>query len=403
MAAFTYTAIDKFGKEKRGNIDATSVDRAMVALKAEGLVPVKVQEASVFSKDIQIGTKKATAKDLSLFCNQFVSILNAGVPVIDALGMLAEQTENKEFAKAIIEVKTTVERGESLGGAMAMRRDVFPSMLVSMVKAGEASGSLEVSLQRMAVQFEKDTKLKATIKKAMTYPIVVLVVMFAVIIVLLVYVIPTFMDMFADMDIEMPALTMFVMNASNFVKTYWYIIAAVVVVAVIAWKTFMSTMTGKTLMGKFTLWCPLTKNFVVKTSSARLARTLSTLTAAGISMIDALDITSKTMSNVILRMAVVDAKEDVKKGMPLSEPLKKAGVFPPMLIHMTKIGENTGDMEAMLTKMADYYDEEVENATAQLLAMLEPMITVVMAGLVGVIVGAVLMPMVALYDGLENI
>jgi type IV pilus assembly protein PilC len=276
-------------------------------------------------------------------------------------------------------------------------------MLISMVQAGEASGSLEVSLNRMAIQFDKDTKLKATIKKALTYPAVVLVVMFAVILVLLYYVIPTFMSMFADMDIEMPALTMFVMNASDFVQNYWYIILAVVVIIVIAWKTFSSTMTGKIAIGKFTLWCPLSKNFVIKTASARLARTLSTLTAAGISMIEALDITSKTMTNVILRMAVMDAKEDVKKGVPLSEGLKKSGVFPPMLLHMTKIGENTGDMEAMLTKMANYYDEEVENATAQLMAMIEPMITVVMAGLVGVIVGAVLMPMVALYDGLEDI
>ncbi len=403
MATFTYTAVDKLGKQKRGNIDALNPDRAMVALKAEGLIPVKVQEASIFSQDIQVGGKKASAHDLALFCNQFESILNAGVPVIDALGMLAEQTENKAFAKAIIEVKTSVERGESLGGAMAARKDVFPSMLISMVQAGEASGSLEVSLNRMAIQFDKDTKLKATIKKALTYPAVVLVVMFAVILVLLYYVIPTFMSMFADMDIEMPALTMFVMNASDFVQNYWYIILAVVVIIVIAWKTFSSTMTGKIAIGKFTLWCPLSKNFVIKTASARLARTLSTLTAAGISMIEALDITSKTMTNVILRMAVMDAKEDVKKGVPLSEGLKKSGVFPPMLLHMTKIGENTGDMEAMLTKMANYYDEEVENATAQLMAMIEPMITVVMAGLVGVIVGAVLMPMVALYDGLENI
>lgn len=403
MAAFTYTAVDKFGKQKKGNIESTSVDRAMSALKAEGLIPINVREASVFSKDIQVGTKKTSSKDLSLFCNQFVSILNAGVPVIDALGMLSEQTENKEFAKAIVEIKNSVERGESLGGAMASRRDVFPSMLISMVNAGEASGSLEVSLSRMAVQFEKDTKLKATIKKAMTYPAMVMVVMVVVIIVLLVYVIPTFMNMFADMDIKMPALTMAVQGASNFVIKYWYILLAVLVIVVIAWKTFFSTMTGKIAMGKFTLWCPLTKNFVVKTSSARLARTLSTLTAAGISMIDALDITAKTMSNIIIKMAVVDAKEEVKKGVPLSEPLKKSGVFPAMLIHMTKIGENTGDMETMLNKMADYYDEEVENATAQLLSMMEPIITIVMAGMVGVVIAAVFMPMLALYEGLDNI
>ncbi len=403
MAGYTYTAIDKFGKEKRGSIEAISMDGAATALKAEGLVPIKVQEASVFNQNVTVGGKKTSKKDLALFCNQFGSILQAGVPVVDAMGMLAEQTENKVFAKAIIETKNNIERGESLGSAMAMRRDIFPSMLVSMVKAGEASGSLEVSLQRMAVQFEKDEHLAGTIKKAMTYPAVVLVVMIAVVCVLMIFVIPSFMNMFNDLDIKMPAITLAVMGVSNFLKNYWYIVAAIVVIVVIAWKAFSSSMTGKILIGKFTLWCPLTKNFVIKTSCSRLARTLATLTASGLSIVDGLEIVSKTVNNVIIRMSILDAKEEVKKGMPLSEPLRRSGIFPAMMVHMVKIGENTGDMESMLTKMADYYDEEVENATAQLLAMIEPLITIVLAGMVGIIVGAVLMPMVALYDGLDNL
>jgi len=403
LAAYAYTAIDKAGKSKRGTIDAVSPDRAMVALKAEGLIPTEVHEASIFSQEVTIGGKKTSDKDLALFCNQFSSILLAGVPAVEALGMLSEQTENKVFAKAIIETKTNIEKGESLGNAMAMRRDIYPPMLVSMVKAGEASGSLEISLQRMATQFEKDTQLKNTIKKALTYPAIVIVVMIAVIILLLVKVIPTFMNIFKDMDVQMPKLTMAVVHVSDAFKKYWYIIAAVVVLFVIAWKVWSSSMAGKLAIGKFTLWCPLTKNFVVKTGSARLARTLATLSAAGLSIVDSLEIVSKTMSNIIMKMAVTDAKEEVKKGMPLSEPLRRSGVFPPMMIHMTKIGENTGDMEGMLTKMAEYYEEEVELATQQLLGMLEPIITIVMAGCVAIVIGAVFGPMLALYDGLDNL
>ena len=403
MAAYAYTAIDKFGKEKRGTIEAVSVDRASTALKAEGFIPLKVQEASIFNQELSIGGKKTKPKDLALFCNQFASILLAGVPIVDALGMLAEQTENKVFAKAIVETKNNIEKGESLGSAMELRRDIYPGMLISMVKAGEASGSLEVSLQRMAVQFEKDEKLKATIKKALTYPAIVFVVMIAVIIVLLVKVIPSFMDMFNDMDVEMPKLTLAVMGASKFVQSYWYVLAIIVFIIVVAWRAFSSSMTGKILLGRFTLWCPITKNFVVKTNSARLARTLSTLTAAGLSIVEGLEICSKTISNTIMKMAVVEAKEEVKKGVALSDTLKRTNVFPMMMIHMTKIGEQTGDMEAMLTKMADYYDEEVENATAQLMTFIEPLITIVMAGLVAIVVGAVLSPMMALYEGLDNI
>ncbi|MBP3238306.1 MAG: type II secretion system F family protein [Lachnospiraceae bacterium] len=403
MAAYAYNAIDKTGKSKRGTIDAVSVDRAMAALKAEGLTPLKVQEASVFNQEVTIGGKKTSDKDLALFCNQFASILTAGVPAVEALGMLAEQTENKQFAKAINETKVNIERGESLGNAMAMRRDIYPPMLVSMVRAGEASGSLETSLTRMGTQFEKDTQLKNTIKKALTYPAIVFIVMIAVIILLLVKVIPTFMNIFKDMDVEMPKLTMAVVAVSDGFKKYWYIIAAVVILVVIAWKVFAASMTGKVLLGKFTLWCPLTKNFVVKTGSARLARTLSTLSSAGLSIVESLEIVSKTMSNIIMKMAVVDAKEEVKKGMPLSEPLRRSGVFPAMMIHMTKIGESTGDMDGMLTKMAEYYEEEVELATQQLLAMLEPMITIVMAGMVALVIAAVFGPMLALYDGLDKL
>ncbi|MBQ6105588.1 MAG: type II secretion system F family protein [Lachnospiraceae bacterium] len=403
MPAYAYEAVDKMGRKKRGNIEATSPDRAQTMLKGEGLIPLKVSEQSFLNKDVNIGGSGVSKRDLSVFCRQFVSILNAGVPIVDAMGMMEDQTENKNLKKALGEVKTNIAKGESFANALRERSDIFPSMMINMVEAGEASGSIDVSLDRMAAQFEKDTKLSAMIKKALIYPIVVVVVAIIVMVVMMAFVIPKFMDMFKDMDTKMPALTLAVMGAADFFKNNIILIIAVLIAIVIGLKIFSASQTGTIMLANAAIKIPAFKDFTVKTSSSRLARTLATLTSSGISMIDALDISAKTMSNYVFRQAVLEAKEEVKKGVPLSEPLKRAGIFPPMVVHMTKIGEETGDMDSMLTKMADYYDEEVENATQNLLSVMEPVIILVIAVFVGILVGACVMPMLSLYKGLDNI
>ena len=403
MPAYAYEAVDKMGKKKRGNIEAASTDRAQSMLKGEGLIPLKVSEQSFLNKDVNIGGSGVSKRDLSVFCRQFVSILNAGVPIVDAMGMMEDQTENKRLKKALGEVKANIAKGESFANALRERSDIFPSMMINMVEAGEASGSIDVSLDRMATQFEKDTKMAGMVKKALIYPIVVVCVAIIVMIVMMAFVIPNFMEMFKDMDTKMPALTLAVMGAADFFKAYWYLIVGIVVVAFIALKVFSASQTGTEFLSKAAISIPALKNFTIKTSSSRLARTLATLTSSGISMIDALDIAAKTMTNYMFRQAVIECKEEVKKGVPLSEPLKRSGLFPPMVVHMTKIGEETGDMDSMLTKMADYYDEEVEAATANLMSVMEPIIILVIAVFVGILVGACVMPMLSLYKGLDNI
>lgn len=403
MPAYAYEAVDKMGKRKRGNIEATTPDRAQSMLKGEGLIPLKVSEQSFMNKDINIGGSGVSKKDLSVFCRQFVSILNAGVPIVDAMGMMEDQTENKRLKKALGDVKNDIAKGETFANALRAQGSIFPSMMINMVEAGEASGSIDVSLDRMATQFEKDTKLGAMVKKALIYPIVIVCVAIIVMIVMMAFVIPNFMEMFKDMDTDMPKLTLAVMAAADFFKAYWYLIIGILIILVILLKVFSASQFGTELLAKAAITLPGIKNFTIKTSSSRLARTLATLTSSGISMIDALDISSKTMTNWIFRQAVIEAKEEVKKGVPLSEPLRRAGIFPPMVIHMTKIGEETGDMESMLTKMADYYDEEVEGATAGLMAVMEPVIILVIAVFVGLLVGACVMPMLSLYKGLDNI
>ncbi len=404
MANFSYVAIDKMGKEKKGSIEAEDKEKALAAVKAQGLTPMSVTPQSFLTQDINISISKGvTVREHSLFCRQFVSILRAGVTIIDALGMLSEQTENKGFSKAIKDVQVSIQKGETLGNSMRKIPEYFPPMLVNLVDAGEASGSLDVSLERMAIQFEKDAKLKGMIKKAMVYPMVVVCVAIGVVILMLAYVVPTFMEMFADLDIEMPKLTLMVMAASDFVKAHLIPIILIIIALVVGIKYFSKTKRGKAMIGYVGIKIPALANFTVKTSSSRLARTLSTLLYSGIPLVDALEITAHTMDNVFFEEALKDAREEVMKGVPLSEPLKTCGLFPPMVVHMTKIGEETGDMEAMLEKMADYYDEEVELATQSLMAALEPMIIVVLAVIVGVLVGAVVSPMLSLYQGLENL
>ena len=405
MAEFSYVAISSTGAEQKGTILADTVEAVSAELKQRGLVPVKVSAQSALSKDISISflEKKPKSRDLSVFCRQFVSILDAGVPVISALEMLSEQTENKVLAKAIRETRLSVEMGESLTTAMNQHVKLFGTMFISMVSAGEASGSLSNSFTRMADQYDKESRIRSLIKKATTYPIVILIVTIAVVIVMLSMVVPTFQDIFNQLDSELPGLTKAVVAASDFMSQNWYFVIGGIIVVVLILRNFAKTKTGKYFFGKVTLRLPVIKNFVTKTASAKMSRTLSTLLSAGIPLIDALEITSRTMTNVYFRDAIDNARTDVSMGSPLSETLRNSKIFPPLVYQMLTIGEETGNIDGMLTKIADYYEEESEAATQQVTAMLEPAIIIVMALLVGTIIMAVMLPLASMYGQLENL
>jgi type IV pilus assembly protein PilC len=404
MPNFTYVVIDNKGKEKKGTIESVNEDKARANLKANGNFLISIAPQNALNKDINISFgNPIKSRDLSLFCRQFVSILSAGVPIVNALEMLMEQTENKVMSQGIKDVMASVEKGETLATAMRARGKIFPSILINMVEAGETSGNLETAFGRMAIHFEKETKLKAQVKKAMLYPAVVGAVAVGVIFIMMIFVIPSFMGMFADMDLKMPAMTQFVIDMSDFFRKYWYVLIGIIVLSVLGIKTYKKSPTGKVVFGRLGLSMPLFGALTRKSSSARFARTLSTLLASGVSMIDALEITSRTMDNEIVRDTLANAKEDVARGIPLSEPIKKSGVFPPMVCHMTKIGEETGNMESMLDKLADYYDEEVELTTQSLTAVMEPMIIIVLALVVGVLIMAIMQPMLSMYNGFDNL
>ena len=384
-------------------MDAENREEVVRQLKNDGLIPVSVKEQGVLNKEIDFSIgKKVKPRDLSVFCRQFVSITQAGVPMKEALQMLTEQTENKYLKQAVANVLANVEKGNTLADSMAAEKDIFPDIMVHMVEAGESSGSLDTSFARMAVHFEKEAKLKATIRKATIYPIILIFAVIGVIAVMLLFVIPIFIDMFADLDVEMPALTMGVMNLSKWTAGHWYVILAVIVAVILAYQAIYRTDQGRLKIDLIKMKIPLLGKLNVKSTCAQFARTMSTLMAAGVPTIDCLETVAKIVKNIHYKNALMKAREEVMKGIPLSEPLETSGIFPPMVYHMTSIGEDTGNMEDMLTKLADYYDEEVEITTQSVLAAMEPLIIVFMALIVGTLVIAVIMPIGTMYEGLDS-
>lgn len=404
MIDYIYTAVGKNGKKVKGTISASNESRARILLKEQGLVPTKIAKQTALNKDIEINIGAAVKpRDLSVFCRQFHSVLKAGVTIVEALEMMAGQTENKVFAKAIQETQSSVRKGSSLAEAMKEHPKIYPTILVNMVEAGEVSGSLEVALERMAIQFEKSAKTKALVKKAMIYPVMILIVAVAVVVAMSILVVPKFAEMFEDMGTEMPAMTAAIMGFSDFLIHKWYIILLVIAVATVAIVTFARSDSGKRFFGGLVIKLPIFGKLVVKSTAASFARTISTLVSAGVPLSEAIEITGRSLGNVIYQEALQDAKRKVEQGSNLSEPIEACGLFPPMVAQMIRIGEETGNVDGMLTKAADYFEEEVEIATGSLTSMIEPLIIVVLGVIVAFLVLALYMPMMSMYGGMENL
>ena len=400
MAKYDYRAIDANGKVKKGTIEANSEETAKSKLRAEGLNITDFGD----SKDIELsfGKKKVKNKDLSVFCKQFAAVLRAGVPVISALDMMATSTENKTLRAAIEEAEVHVQKGGTLADALKLNSNVFPEMLSNMVAAGESSGKMEICFERMASQFEKDGHIEGKIKSAMMYPIVILVVVTGVVILMLTSVIPTFSEMFKEMGAELPKATQMLVNASDFLTHRWYIVLIIVVVVVFGIKMFAATEFGQEFNGKMALKLPIFGNLNVKTAAATFSRTFATLLASGIPMVDAVEQTANVMKNKVIRDKLKDCKVQVMRGVPLSKPVKDMQIFPDMLPQMMHIGEETGNIEDMMEKVADFYEDEVDLATDALTSAMEPLIIVVMAVVVGSMVIAIYSPILSMYDAVDS-
>ena len=404
MTSYGYEALNKMGKTVKGSMDADNAEVVRIKLKQQGLTVLSIKEESFLTKDINISIgKKIEPRDMSVFCRQFVSMNRAGVSILDCLSLLCEQTENQVLAKAIKQVQADVQKGETLADSLRKHPKVFTDLMVTTVAAGEASGSLDVALERMAEQFEKSAKTQALVKKAMIYPAMVAAVSLVVIVVMLVVIIPSYEDMFADLGTELPGITKAVVAASDFLIGYWFLVLPAVIALVVGVSAYLQTPAGKLLTSQLALRIPMFKNLTVKSACSQMARTLSTLITAGVPLVEAVEITGNTMQNVLFKDAMRDARDEIIKGVPLSEPLEQSGLFPPMLYHMIRIGEEAGNTEEMLTKLADYYDEEVEMATQGLMTAMEPIIMLVLAVIVCVLIAAVMAPMLQMYTALDSL
>ncbi len=403
MAQFNYKVIDKDGKNKKGVLEASSREAAEKKLRAEGMTVMECREQGAMDKDIKLFEKKVKSRDLSVFCKQFAAILNAGVTIIQALDMIAESSENPSLQKALKEAATYVEKGGTLADGFRLSPKVFPAMLVNMVAAGEVSGNMEIAFERLSVHFEKDNALTGKIKSAMMYPMVVMVIIVAVVIVMMVAVIPTFTQMFTEMGATLPLATRIMIAMSNFILKRWYLLILIIVGVIFGFKAFGATDFGKQAFSKIAISAPVFGNLTIKQNCSRFARNLSTLLASGITLVDALEQVAKMLDNKIFRDGLLDAKVQISKGIPLSKPLKDMEVFPTMLTQMVKIGEETGNIEDMMDKVADFYDQEVDQAVASLTAAMEPIIMAVMAVIVGCIVAACYGPIISMYSNMDNL
>ena len=395
MPGFNYTAINRNGKRVRSSLDASSIETAKSSLRGAGYTILDIKEQTTLNRDIEIpflGNPKA--KDMAVFCRQFVSILRAGVSVASVLAMLGQQTSNKKLRAAIREMQADVEKGEALATSMRRHPKIFPAILVNMVSAGEASGNLEESFRQMGLYFERSKRTKSKVTSAMIYPCVLIVVMIIVLIVMMTKIIPNFLKAFEDMDAELPKLTQGVMAVCEWFKSWWWVPLLVLAALIVGGVLFHRTNKGKHFFGWLARKTPVVGNLTVKTACATFCRTMEVLIGSGLTLTDSMDLAASNMGNIYYLEAIRDARALVADGTPLRESLVRTGIFPPMVSNLVGVGEETGDLQSMMGKVADYYDEEVDEATKKLLNLMEPAIIIFMAVFVVIIVLAIYLPMI---------
>lgn len=395
MPGFNYTAIDRNGKRVRSSLDASSIETAKSSLRGAGYTILDIKEQTTLNRDIEIPfLGKPKAKDMAVFCRQFVSILRAGVSVASVLSMLGQQTGNKKLRAAIREMQADVEKGESLATSMRRHPKIFPAILVNMVSAGESSGNLEESFRQMELYFDRSKRTKSKVTSAMIYPCVLIVVMIVVLIVMMTKIIPNFLKTFEDMDAELPKLTQGVMAVCEWFESWWWVPLLVLAALIVGGVLFHRTNKGKHFFGWLARKTPVVGNLTVKTACATFCRTMEVLIGSGLTLTDSMDLAASNMGNIYYLEAIRDARGMVAEGTPLRESLVRTGIFPPMVSNLVGVGEETGDLQSMMGKVADYYDEEVDEATKKLLNLMEPAIIIFMAVFVVIIVLAIYLPMI---------
>ena len=392
---YKYKAVDISGKVVEHTHQANTKEEVLKMIRDKGLTPIRIESEEQKSKDvgdISLFQKKVKVKDISIFCKQLYTMLNAGMPLSNALDVLGSQTENKVLRQTIKEVYSQVQTGAMLSQAMKKHRNIFPNLLITMVESGEMTGNLDSVLARMSEHFEKENKINSKIKGAMVYPTVLSVAAVGVVIFLLTFIMPTFTGMFTSSGVELPGPTKLLMAISDALKNYWYILIIVIGGALFIIRRYIKTTTGKRQFDKFKLKIPVVGPSVTKIATSRFTRTLSTLMASGIPIVPAMETSASVTNHQVVIDGMEKVIEDVKKGLSISYLLKNMDFFPPMVISMVGIGEESGSMEDMLSKTADYYDEELDASIQKMLALLEPLLILFMGVIVGFIVISMMLP-----------
>ncbi|ASS67701.1 MULTISPECIES: type II secretion system F family protein [unclassified Paenibacillus] len=398
MAQFQYHVKSGSGKQLKGMLTAMDKPSAMEELRRRGLIVLSLDEHrnTVFNMDIYIGNPVKTAHFI-VYCRQFATLIRAGVTIVDATEILAQQTESKALRKALQDVHSALLRGTSFSQAAQDHKRIFPVMFTSMIRAGEESGDLEGTLERLATFFEKGHVTREKIKSALTYPVIVGILAIAAVVYLLKAIVPQFVAMFESMNAELPAITKIVMAMSKSVENQWYvwILAAIAVVGGIYGVS--RTDRGGYGLDYLKLKMPVFGKLQQKGAIAQVSRTLSSLYASSVPMLQSLHIVEEAVGNRVIAGYLRKSADSLRRGNPLSEPLKKAWVFPPLVTQMIAIGEETGALDQMLAKVADFYEMDVDNTVDRLKSLIEPLLIVFLAGVVGLIVAAIMLPMFSLY------
>lgn len=390
---YKYKAVSLSGDTVEGFFEGEEEADVLSMLKGNNYLAITIEKDLEASAQINIFTKKVTKKDLAVFCRQFYTMLDAGIGIVKCIDILERQSENKVLVKALSDIHEDVQKGFTLSQAMLKHRNIFPFILINMVEAGEVSGNLDTIMERMAVHFEKENKLESKIRSAMIYPMVLAVVSVAVVIFMLVVVMPTFIGMFESSGQALPLATRVLLNISNWLTGYWYMFIGIILGLAISFISFKRTVKGMRFFDGLKLKIPVLQDTTIKIITSRFTRTLSTLMASGIPLLESIEVVGKVVGNTVVQDKMKKTVEDVRKGISLSRAISEVGVFPPMVDSMIKIGEESGSLDDILYKTADFYDDEVEVSLQKLTTLMEPIMLVAMAIVIGFIVIAMAMPM----------
>jgi type IV pilus assembly protein PilC len=401
-ATYEYKVRDRAGAMKTGTLDAESPTQVAAKLKQMGYAPVSITQANAgMQKEIRIpgfGTPKIKLKDLAIFSRQFATMVNSGLSLLRALSILTEQTENKELARVLGEVRTDIESGNSLSSSMAKHPNAFPPLMVNMCKAGEVGGFLDTVMLQIATNYEAEVKLRGKVKAAMTYPVVVLCIALLAVVGMLLFIVPTFAGLFKTLGGTLPLPTRILVMMSSGLKIAIIPVIVLIIVMMQVWKRVKHTERVRNVVDPLKLKAPVFGPLVQKIALTRFARNLGTMMSSGVPILQSLDIVAETTGNVVLERATRAVQESVRTGESLSRPLTEHPVFPPMVVQMMAVGEDTGALDTMLGKIAEFYDQEVEATTESLTALIEPLMIAFLGGIVGSMIVALYMPIFKIFD-----